>query len=636
MELGSGLVTPTEVAGVLDAEGYAICPDCGMRVNCGSVGLPNLDKRHRGTKVCLKRQATQAQAGKGKKNASIMSFLRPKPVPVPSTVTAPALVGGAGASLLSEPAREAEEILLAPSHASPSSKPDEVPILQMLRVLVSRIPDTVPEATHDDALAVFGGDPASFIDPEPEMDGDDIWQGMMNATLKRVFGWQTEVDLTTVIKRGPLGMDGFVRFIEYYIVDRGVPAALLEGKLEHLLDTLEKMAGVEHSPVPPSSGPTRDVATSIVEGFTAQPNEALAPAAPLVQVPLDSGPLDIEPIDVDAIPDPEPAMTKKISLKSCVGYVLPIPDGQSPHSSYPFALHDHRNLPWDYSVANCIMTLRARACEKKPGEGGGSCQPCQNLSRNAIVEGIIKRMRDGVPENANYPFHGFSNIVQVLQKTSQNEYLRFRALNQARKIIVQAGALSDHKRFAVAIASGKFERVDRLMSIALRQRRGIRGILTLYDAAAKGIYKPKNYTEEDDMRGLLLWRLGGNRIAHIAHRALGLPSLTTLRNRSIMPHIIPSPSRPVINEIQRNVEATFESVKEFLDGQEVVHQVLMLDEIATEKRVRWDHKTNMFLGVCREHGHNTSLEFTTKEDMEELFRCLDEGEVHAAAEVSVA
>ena len=31
----------------LDAEGFAICPDCGSCVNC----VPNLEKHHHGTKV---------------------------------------------------------------------------------------------------------------------------------------------------------------------------------------------------------------------------------------------------------------------------------------------------------------------------------------------------------------------------------------------------------------------------------------------------------------------------------------------------------------------------------------------------------------------------------------------------------
>ena len=38
-------------------------------------------------------------------------------------------------------------------------------------------------------------------------------------------------------------------------------------------------------------------------------------------------------------------------------------------------------------------------------------------------------------------------------------------------------------------------------------------------AAAKGYYNPKSFTEEEDMKALLLWKLGGNRVAEINHQA---------------------------------------------------------------------------------------------------------------------
>ena len=37
---------------VLDAEGYAICPNCDTRVNCGTIGLANLEKHHHRKKIC--------------------------------------------------------------------------------------------------------------------------------------------------------------------------------------------------------------------------------------------------------------------------------------------------------------------------------------------------------------------------------------------------------------------------------------------------------------------------------------------------------------------------------------------------------------------------------------------------------
>ena len=61
----------------------------------------------------------------------------------------------------------------------------------------------------------------------------------------------------------------------------------------------------------------------------------------------------------------------------------------------------------------------------------------------------------------------------------------------------------------------------------------------------------------------------------------------------------------------------------------------MFDELATEKRICWDPKTNYFLGLCREHSHKTSTEFINEGDMEELFQKLDDGTIHHTGEVSL-
>jgi hypothetical protein len=338
------------------------------------------------------------------------------------------------------------------------------------------------------------------------------------------------------------------------------------------------------------------------------------------------------PIDVDADGDRDMRLDDRAA---CIGFTVQFPAGKTPHSTYPFALHDKITLPWDYSITNSVMTLHARTCDW-PMKGELTCGPCRDLASNPILQGILDRIANGVHEHSNYTYHGFSGLLEILRRRNvQIESLRLRGLNHTRLLRGQATSLSDHKRFVVAIGSGKFERVDRLVHVALKQKRGIRGILRLYNSAALGVYQPKSFSEEDDMRGLLLWKLGGNRVAQIAHRSLGLPALTTLRNRSIMPQIVPSHSTPGVVEIGKNIDACFESINDILQSRKVVHQILMLDEIATEKRLRWDHKTNCFLGVCREHGKNTSLEFSSEDDMEELFRSLDEGEVHYAAEVSV-
>ena len=56
---------------VLDADGYAACPDCGTRVKCGRVGLANLEKRHQNSDACKNAQ----EKHKKKENKRIQAYL---------------------------------------------------------------------------------------------------------------------------------------------------------------------------------------------------------------------------------------------------------------------------------------------------------------------------------------------------------------------------------------------------------------------------------------------------------------------------------------------------------------------------------------------------------------------------------
>ncbi|KAG6843636.1 hypothetical protein H0H93_000460, partial [Arthromyces matolae] len=159
--------------GVLDGEGYAVCPDCYARINCGTAGLSNLNLQHRGTAKCRATAAKRDKNMKTRKNQSILTFMKPKPIPVPSTV---ASVG----------------ILHPSSYITPR---DDVPaVISKLRTLIGQLPATIPDAIPSDDLAIFGCDPVTFdnLDLPPE----EIWEESVNKTLKSVLGWGREKDLT--------------------------------------------------------------------------------------------------------------------------------------------------------------------------------------------------------------------------------------------------------------------------------------------------------------------------------------------------------------------------------------------------------------------------------------------------------
>ena len=69
---------------VLDADGYAVCLDCGTRVKCGSAGLANLEKRHRASDACKNAQEKRKKE-QNKKNTSLFNYFKgPKAPAVPS------------------------------------------------------------------------------------------------------------------------------------------------------------------------------------------------------------------------------------------------------------------------------------------------------------------------------------------------------------------------------------------------------------------------------------------------------------------------------------------------------------------------------------------------------------------------
>jgi hypothetical protein len=161
-------------------------------------------------------------------------------------------------------------------------------------------------------------------------------------------------------------------------------------------------------------------------------------------------------------------------------------------------------------------------------------------------------------------------------------------------------------------------------------------MLELIKKAAEGTYHPKSFDEKDDLQGLLFLRLGGARVADIAHRIFGTPSVSVIRSCTTIPQILPSPSFLTHSELEQNIVSCFEGLLDILgtSGQNT-HAVLMFDELAVEKRPRWDDRSNKVLGVCREHGRGTSLEFTSEDDLHALWEEIKSDKIHLAHEVSV-
>lgn len=83
----------------------------------------------------------------------------------------------------------------------------------------------------------------------------------------------------------------------------------------------------------------------------------------------------------------------------CNGIVVSIPTGMNPHEAYPFSLHYHLGDPWDYSVSQGILTLRARTCLRMLCESKGKCRACDELVNDSCLQGILHRLDTDTDNN---------------------------------------------------------------------------------------------------------------------------------------------------------------------------------------------------------------------------------------------
>ncbi|KAJ7716441.1 hypothetical protein B0H16DRAFT_1339048, partial [Mycena metata] len=328
----------------------------------------------------------------------------------------------------------------------------------------------------------------------------------------------------------------------------------------------------------------------------------------------------------------------------CTGIRLIFPPGENQHVSYPFGLHAKLTLPWNYYSEGEHFFLRATTCRKHvPGSTPALCRSCRNLDeRDEVLREIRWRIVHGIDENTPllyFPIGGL--LARIRKKNTQLDTMRVTRLSDTRMLAGKIAELDLHKQFMMAIAETDERRISQLVRAGLNNGESISAMLERFYRACVDVhhegpkYNPKGFTSDDYMVGLCVLRLGGARLADILHCALGLPGLTTLRKHSIIRPLRAPPGMPTISEIEQNIDAYTAGEAVPTGPTRIVHRVIMLDEIAVEKRARWDDKTNMILGACREHCHNVPLEFCDLTDAETFFQAVDQKRVHLASEATV-
>jgi hypothetical protein len=68
-----------------------------------------------------------------------------------------------------------------------------------------------------------------------------LWQAL-SSTFHKAFGYgEGSETREAMIQRGPYGLDGFLRFAQYFVVERGMDNVMFELKLEQVLEALDSV-----------------------------------------------------------------------------------------------------------------------------------------------------------------------------------------------------------------------------------------------------------------------------------------------------------------------------------------------------------------------------------------------------------
>ncbi|KAF8223712.1 hypothetical protein L208DRAFT_1411474 [Tricholoma matsutake] len=223
-----------------------------------------------------------------------------------------------------------------------------------------------------------------------------------------------------------------------------------------------------------------------IQSLTAGGEPTNNTTAPNLEIPLCPIPIDVDALE-DLADDVATAITSYTSMQNkskqtrkeqqCCRIRVDLPPGKSPHTSYPFGMHDKLGDPWDYAVTSRVLVLRSKGCTTNSQLNSERCWNCEMLTNNP-----------------NLVYHSIGGLVTLVRrKQGEVKALRLRKLNDACKLAGKAVAIDDLKRWVMAVGSGRVERVDRLVRVNLARKGGIRNLLDLYDRAAQQIYHPRNY-----------------------------------------------------------------------------------------------------------------------------------------------
>ncbi|KAF9536372.1 hypothetical protein CPC08DRAFT_771594 [Agrocybe pediades] len=189
------------------------------------------------------------------------------------------------------------------------------------------------------------------------------------------------------------------------------------------------------------------------------------------------------------------------------------------------------------------------------------------------------------------------------KKTEQLRRSRLKVLNTLRTLAVRNKHIDAWKQLSMSISQENIPRIRALLASAHRAGSSVFAIIDKVSKAARRIYQVQGYKNADYQLAFLLYKIGGQAAANIAHRALGLPSIDTAKRHVTTALLMSSPKFPTSDELQSNLKFCYPQIEASRALGDTVKPAatkgmsMQVDEIKIQERLRWDSRTNNILGI---------------------------------------
>ena len=122
---------------------------------------------------------------------------------------------------------------------------------------------------------------------------------------------------------------------------------------------------------------------------------------------------------------------------------------------------------------------------------------CFNLKFDNKLNKILERV-ENISKYTNHQYMSYTQMVDKVSKyVMKLDEIRLESLNKDYLLISYKNQISLYKRFNNLLATHDVERIKQLMTICIKNRMGIKGIINKFLMAVNNLYSPKQWNKND-------------------------------------------------------------------------------------------------------------------------------------------